>query len=432
MGMLLARLGIAAALLLTSSGAVEAQETAETQADGSAFIPAPMNPAADGAVSGINHFTLDLFKRMGQPNDNLFLSPASVSTAMALAYRGARGVTADELRRVLYFSAPPETYLSVQAPILRAMTFSATGRELSTNNSLWVQDGLSLNPAYLADTAANAGAGLWQVDYRADPDRARVTINQWVSDKTHDRINNLLSPEDVTNKTRAILVNTIYWKGHWETAFPIAATKTQPFHLLDGETIPALLMHQEAGYQVLERNGVKAIDLPYRGGEVSMTVLMPNRAGGLPAFEAGLTDATLTRWLAALDASEARPTIVTLPKMHLEWSGDLVGAFKALGVSAAFDARADFYGMAAVPSDQVLAIGHIIHQTWLDVDEEVSEAAAATAVVEDVIVTRLLNPPKPKPPFVFRADKPFLFLLRDRRTHAILFIGRYTGPTKAS
>lgn len=429
--MLLARLAIAAALLLTSFGAVKAQETVEAREDGAAFIPAPINPAADAAVSGINHFTIDLFKRMGRPGDNLFLSPASVSTAMALAYRGARGATADELRRVLYFSAPPETYLSVQALILRAMTFSGSGRELSTNNSLWVQDGLSLNPAYLADTAANAGAGLRRVDYRADPDRARVTINQWVSDKTHDRINNLLSPENVTDSTRAILVNTIYWKAHWETAFPAAGTKTEPFRRLDGKAIPASLMHQDADYRVLERDGIKAIDLPYRGGEVSMTVLMPNKAAGLPSFEAGLTDATLTKWLVALDAAEAQRTILTLPKMHLEWRGDLVSAFRAMGVNAAFDARADFSGMATVPGDQVLAIGAIIHQTWLDVDEEVSEAAAATAVAEVIITGMRRDAPEPKPPFVFRADKPFLFLLRDRRTHAILFIGRYTGPEKA-
>jgi serpin B len=334
---------------------------------------------------------------------------------------------------VLYFSAPPETYLSIQAPILRAMTFSAAGRELSTNNSLWVQDGLSMNPAYLADTAANAGAGLRRVDYRADPERARVTINQWVSDKTHDRINDLLSPEDVTDKTRAILVNTIYWKAHWEMAFPIAATKTQPFHLLDGEKIPASLMHQDSNYQVLERDGVKAINLPYRGGEVSMTVLMPNEVAGLPAFEAGLTDVTLTKWLAKLDAAESQPTILTLPKMHLQWDGNLVETFRAMGLTAPFDPEtADFSGMAAVPNGQVLAISSVIHQTWLDVDEEVSEAAAATAVVNDLIISGRLNAPKPKPPFVFRADKPFLFLLRDRRTHAILFIGRYTGPTKTS
>jgi serpin B len=424
--MLLARLGIAAALLLTSSGALEAQE------DDSAFIPAPIDVAAKDAVSGINHFTLDLFKRIGAPSDNLFVSPASVSTAMALAYRGARGATADELRRVLYFSAPPEKYLGIQAPILRAMTFSGSGRELSTNNSLWVQDGLSLNPAYLADTAANAGAGLRRVDYRADPDRARVTINKWVSDKTRDRINDLLSPDNVTEATRAILVNTIYWKAIWATDFPPSATKIAPFHLLDGKTTRASLMHREAEYQVLERNGVKAINLPYRNGEVAMTVLMPGKASGLSGFETGLTDATLTRWLADLDTAEYRPTILTLPKMHLQWRGNLVETFKTMGLHDPFGPQADFSGIATAPGDHVLTIGGIIHQTWLDVDEGGSEAAAATAVVGDVIITGQLPPPEPKPPFVFRANKPFLFLLRDRRTHAILFIGRYTGPTKPS
>jgi serpin B len=184
-----ARLVLAIALFLTSASAVNAQDDPPDEA----YIAASVEPAGKAAVAGINHFTLDLYRRIGKPTDNLFLSPASVSTAMALAYRGTRGRTADELRSVIHYSAPAETYLAAQASVLRAMTFSGIGRELSTNNGLWVQDGLAIDANYLADVATNAGAGFQRVDYRADPDRARVTINNWVSAKTNNRINDLLT-----------------------------------------------------------------------------------------------------------------------------------------------------------------------------------------------------------------------------------------------
>ena len=428
--MKITRLAMTAVLLLAGSSSLWGQEASQEDS----YISAPINPAAKDAVEGINRFTLDLYKHAAKPGQNIFLSPASVSTAVALAYRGAKGPTADELRTVLRYTAPPESYLSVQAPILRAMSFAGSDRSLSTNNSIWVQNGLPMNADYLADIAANAGAGLQRIDYRADPEAARLTINGWVERTTGNRIKNLLSENDITVKTRAALVNTIYWKGGWSSRFAAGATRAGPFHLLDGRSATTNLMNQTSIYRVLERDGVKAINMPYGQGEVSMVVLMPNGASALPRLEQSLTSDTLEQWIGELDKAVPRKTVLTIPKMHLEWRDDLVPTFEEMGVHAPFGDGADFSGMATIPYPGEIegAVGlniqHIIHQTFLDVDEKGSEAAAATAVVMDVIITGARRTAPEPPPFVFRADKPFLFLLRDGRTGMILFIGHYVGP----
>ncbi|MBS0479154.1 MAG: serpin family protein, partial [Proteobacteria bacterium] len=324
-----------------------------------------------------------------------------------------------------------DTYLSVQAPLLRALTFSAADRALSANNSLWLQTGLAMNAEYLADVTKYASAGLQRVDYVGNHELARKTINQWVSGRTNNRIHNLLATDAVSASTRAILVNMIYWKANWASEFYPAATKTEPFHLLTGRDVPTPLMHQEGNFPVLDRDGAQAIEIPYAGGEVSMVVLMPDSPAELPRFEAKLTDRDLTRWLTDLGKAKPRRTMLTLPKMHLSWGANLVPTLQAMGVQAAFDRRADFSGAATISGDQILAIGAIIHQSWLDVDEKGSEAAAATAVI-DVVITGARRKAPELPPVVFRADKPFVFLLRDRRTGMILFIGRYVMPTSGS
>jgi serpin B len=402
------------------------------QTDPDARIDATLSPDAQAAVTGINAFSLDLYKR-AISGDNLFLSPASVSTAVALAYRGAAGKTASELATVLHYSAGPDAYLRSSAAVLATMNFSGQSRVLETMNAIWLQAGMPLQPAYRADLQNLMKAEPRTVDFAANPGKARTEINAWVATATHDRIPDLLPAGLPTGATRAILVNTIYWKGRWELPFDATATAIEPFSRLDGTKQPARLMHQRSNCAVVERDGVQAIALPYVGNEVDMVVFLPHSPKALPRFETQLTDRALARWFETLDATPPRDTILTLPKMHLEAGFDLTDTLAAMGAPTAFGDDADFSAMVHFPypgsgSHEVgLKISHVIHKAWLDVDEEGAEAAAATAIVDIVTSGRRISPPPP-PPIIFRADRPFLFVLRDRRTGLILFMGRYVTP----
>lgn len=381
------------------------------------------------AVEGINAFAVDLYKHSISRERNLLVSPASVSTAIGLAYRGAKGITADELRSVMHFDALPEAYLPADAAVLASLNFAGDGQVLRVSNAVWVQQDLPLRQDFLADMTVYARAGLQRIDFGRDPDAARLAINQWVATATNNRIKELLQDGDVSADTRSELVNCIYWKGRWESPFLVPATKMEPFTALDGSATNTALMHQSEEFPVVERDGVKAIALPYQGFDVSMIVLLPDTPSALPSFEHALTAAALNSWLDELDHAAPRETALTLPKMHIEWRRDLVPALQALGAKTAFGNDADFSGMAGndASNDAALKIGNIIHQTFIDVDELGTEAAAATAVGVEVTAARK----EMSPPFVFRADKPFLFLLRDKRTNVILFMGRYVSAKQA-
>ena len=396
-----------------------------------ATVPAVIDAEGRAAIAGINAFSLDLYRRTQTPGENHFLSPASVSVAVGLAYRGARGQTASELAQVLRYGLPPQDYLRVNAQVLTSMDFGGKGRELRTGNAIWLQTGTPLLPDYERDIARYAGAGLQRVDFKADPEAARGQVNLWVAERTRDKIPELLPRGIVQGSTRAILVNTIYWKGAWTNRFRKEDTKQEPFTTLAGRKIITALMNQQDHFQALQRDGIKAILLPYQGDEIEMAVFLPDRPGGLRAFEARLDAKGLARWIAELEASRGQRTILTLPKMHVEWGSDLVPTFEAMGARLAFTDGADFQGMIGFPlpgEPRVVGvkITNIIHKTFLDVDEEATEAVAATAVVMGDIVISAQRPIAP--PFIFRADKPFLFLLRDRRTGLILFMGRYVAP----
>jgi serpin B len=380
------------------------------------------------SVAGANRFSLDLYKQAASTTGNLFFSPANVSATIGLAYRGAKGTTAAELRAVLHYPSGPREQIAANAALTQSLELSAAGRELHAANALWVQQGLPLDADFAADVRQVAKGGVQQVDYKHDPVAARGTINRWVSAATGDRIRQLLQPGDIGVGTRLTLVSSLYWKGRWSRPFEAATTKIESFTGIDGRSVSAPLMHQQAQFSTAEHDGIKAIQLPYVGGEVAMAVLMPDKASDFPRFEQALTAEALERWTDELDRAFPRDTLLTLPKMHLAWRGNLAPTLQALGAPTAFGNRADFTGITSghIPGDGAtsLKIARVIHQSWLEVDESGSEAAAATAAL--MAPGSALR--RAETPFVFRADQPFLFLLLDRRTGLILFIGRYVAP----
>lgn len=388
------------------------------------------------AIDGINTFSLELYKRRATPGKNLLLSPASVSAAVGLAYRGAVGETAEELARTLHFGASPIDYLRINGHLLATMNISGEGRQLKAANAVWLQSNMPVKADFEADVARYAKTAFERVDFKSNPDAARGRINLWVEDATSGRVKNLLQPLNVRRNTSAVLVNALYWKARWAAPFDKAQTRDEPFKLGGGGKVVMPLMHRDAtAFQIVERQGIKAIRLPYAGGEVSMVILLPDAARGLDRFERDLTTADFRAWLSDLRDAPARPTILALPKLRLDSRDDLSFDLAAMGAPTAFGDAADFSGMTTLPNTvdpdaHGIKIGQIIHQAMIETSEEGTEAAAATAVI-DIFVSGSREMPHSPPPIMFRADHPFLFALVDYRTGMILFMGRYVTPETA-
>lgn len=370
---------------------------------------------------GLNQFSLDIYQATLPEDDNHFISPASISTAFGLVYGGARGSTADEIGHVLHYPFAPAAFAAANGELLGTMSLAATGRTLSVNNSLWVQEDFELLPAYVEQMEKYYSAGLQRVNYQSDPEAALKKINGWAEKKTNDRIKNLLSPSNITPSTTNILVNTIYLKSDWAEIFAKDETKDGPFTLANGERLEVPLMKLRASFQSYEMAGVQVIALPHRGYETEMLIFLPKSHNGLTGFEKSLTSAKLAEWIEALHQSPVQDMIVTLPKFKLETRSELSEALQEMGMEKSFSDDADFSAMANSP----LKIDKVIHQTFLEVDEKGSEAAAATAL--SILVVSGARGPEAKP-IIFSADHPFFFLIRDRRTAAIIFMGRLAKP----
>ncbi|GAA4712436.1 serpin family protein [Sphingomonas lutea] len=392
-----------------------------------AFVLAEIGDDGAAVVAGLNRFGLDLYAQVRGETGDLAISPASAATAFGLAYAGANGATEAEIARVLHFPAVSDFHGTLGG-LLKSMELKQNGRTLAVNNALWLQHGLKLRPEYVSLVAKNYGAGLQWVDYRKDREAARLRVNAWVESKTNNRIRGLLQPANVPKDTRSILVNTIYFKADWHEPFDARATKPGDFTLGAGGKIKLPLMHRKLRIPYVAADGAKAVALPYRGGETEMVLLLPDKADGLAALERRLTADALAGWTAKLRASRDE-VMVTLPKFRIQKRIELVEPLRNLGMHIALSDASDFSKMKVVDpasrdrEDWNFKIGAVVQQVFVEVEEKGTEAAAATAVVQ-VVVTGARVSREPK---VFTADHPFLFLIRDRRTNAVLFVGRYTG-----
>jgi serpin B len=378
-------------------------------------------PAADRAavVEGDNTFALDLYGQLRHHDGNLFFSPASISTALAMAYAGARGDTASEMAETLHFTLPPAQLHPAIGALLGDLNGAHDGYQLSVANALWAQRGSTFLEDFLKIMNTDYGAGLNQVDFKTATEAARQTINRWVEQKTQDKIKDLLQPGVLQPSTRLVLTNAIYFKGDWQTQFDKAQTRTEDFHASPATTLQVPLMHREGGFNYLKDPTFQALEIPYKNKQLSMIIFLPNDSSGLTALEQLLTASNTQQWLRQL--APVSKVIVTIPKFKMTQEFELGGTLSAMGMPEAFTGSADF---SAMTGSRDFAISAVIHKAYVDVNEEGTEAAAATAVTMRALAIRLPDQPPP----VFRADHPFVFLIRDNRSNSILFMGRVANP----
>jgi serpin B len=354
--------------------------------------------------------------------ENLFLSPYSISVAMAMVLAGARGQSAGELASALHLEtlgADAPAAFNAAAQVLAAS--AKTGKdqqpfELAEANALWAQSGFEIQQAYLETLARFYGAGVRLVDYEHAAEDARKAINEWVADQTKKRIQDLLPKGSVHELTRLVLANAIYFKADWDDPFDKSSTSPEPFTLRDGSQKDVSMMFQSGSFLYAERADAQALELPYAGGSVSMVVLLP-RKGAFSAVELD-APAAYASLSAQLKSAQVR---LSMPKWEFTSSFALKDAFAALGARAAFDP--DQADLSGIDGRRDLYISDVFHKAFVKVDEKGTEAAAATGAVVGVTSAPA------QPPVEFKMDRPFLFAIRERQSGLVLFAGRVVDPS---
>jgi serpin B len=386
-----------------------------------------LSPSELEALSaGNSAFAIDLYQSIREGDDNLFFSPYSISLALAMTYGGASEQTAEQMADTLHFSLPDQqVHAGFNALDLELASRNNEGDEmmpgfkLNIANSAWAQYNRPFEQDYLDLLAENYGAGLYLTDFVKDPEGSRQAINDWVSEETEGKIEDLIPQGAIDALTRLVLANAIYFNAAWQTVFDANLTEEAPFYLLDGSQISVSMMsHSRAtrlGYA--RGDGYQAIELPYNGGELSMVILVPEE-GTFADFETNLTIEALDEILENLQIQQVE---FRIPKFSFESELGLSNTLKQLGMKDAFTPEtADFSG---IDGTRELAIKDVIHKAFVDVNEDGTEAAAATAVIiglTSVVQTEVQ----------MTVDRPFIFLIQDKPTGTILFLGRVLDPTQ--
>ena len=360
-------------------------------------------------------FGADLYGRLPGAG-NLVFSPASIATALRLVLPGARGETADEIAAALHLAGPDEACPGLQAVSAILRDLAAGDLTLRAPNTLWVQSGLPLEPAFTAVLAASAAVTVRNADFRRAAEQARQEINQFIAEQTAGKISDLLSPGLLRAGTSLVLASAVYLKAAWARPFPAAATRDAPFHPDPDRQVMVPTMHLRATLRYQRGDGYQAVGLPYAGSRLELVIVLPDDSPGQPGPRAG--------GLAALLAGlSPRQVSLALPRFRVTTGFGLRPVLAALGMPLAFSADADFSGITTA---QRLRIDEVVHKAYIDVNEEGTEAAAATAVV----IRAMARFAAGDPPVEMIVDRPFLFAITDSRSGLPLFIGRVTDPTQ--
>ncbi|MBA3531687.1 MAG: serpin family protein [Ardenticatenales bacterium] len=372
-------------------------------------------------AAGNHEFAWELYGAVRDEPGNLFYSPYSISLALAMTHAGARGQTAQEMAETLHFTLPEARLHPAFNRVTLDLVEQGDASEeksfrLNIANALWGQKEYTFLPEFLDLLATQYGAGMRLLDFKSDSEAARKSINAWVSEQTEEKIENLIPPGVLDESTRLVLTNAIYFYGKWQAPFDKAQTRDGPFHLLEGGEVTVPMMHQDGSFRYGAGEGYQIIELPYAGSDMAMIVLLPAE-DHFQSFEESIDAARVDEMVQGL---EHQSMALTLPKFTYESEFALSEALSNLGMPSAFSAsQADFSGMDGTRN---LVISEVIHKAFVAVDEEGTEAAAATAVVMAETSAMI-------PDLEVTVDRPFLFLIRDNATGTLLFAGRVLDPT---
>ncbi|HYW48574.1 MAG TPA: serpin family protein [Bryobacteraceae bacterium] len=390
----------------------------------SRFLLALLSSAALGSgetavVAGMNRFAVASYQKLARGQGNLIFSPFNIASSLSMALAGARGDTAAGMAKALQQVYPDAAYNTGLAALGEelAKAGNAGGNQLLTANNLWVQAGLPLLPEFRRTMEDIFRAPFTPVDFRGAGEAARRQINGWTEEHTRNRIQNLFGPDSLTPDTRMVLTSAIYFLGKWESAFRPANTHPDAFKLDGGGSVQAPLMNQTATFGYRETPAVQILEMRYGGTPLAFDILLPPQQIGLEGLERSLTPENVAAWLQPL---ETRPVEVYVPKFRAESDLALRKPLSEMGMAEAFSPSADFSG---IDDRRDLCLSAVVHKAFVEVDEIGTEAAAATGTM--VAMVAMVQRPKPA---VFRADHPFVFLIRDSRSGLILFAGRLVRP----
>jgi serpin B len=386
-------------------------------------VVVPTDPKVLAEASSISKFAVNMYKQIVENGKNAFFSPYSITTAFGMADAGAKGNTDLEIRKALQVTLDGDDFhsgLNGLDQSLISFSDATENLELNVENSVWAQDSVTyFKIGYLDKLARNYGAGIYMLDFMNEPDPSRIIINDWVAKKTNERIKDLIPPNAIDASTRLVLTNAIYFLADWEYKFDSNLTVQDTFYTSDGNSIKTSMMnfHDEPVKLLYNYSGnVRVLELPYKGNRIAMDLILPD-SGTFEAFEDSVSSEGLSGLISGLDSTKL--TTVQIPKFQFSTpSLSIKETLRNLGMKDPFTTAADFSGIA----DIHLVISDVFHKAFIKVDESGTEAAAATAI----IFTETASP-YPDTKF-FVANRPFMYLIRDKQTNAILFMGRVMNP----
>ncbi|MBD3328924.1 serpin family protein [Candidatus Dojkabacteria bacterium] len=372
-----------------------------------------------------NQFAVDLFSELSADDDgNLFFSPYSIGSAIAMTYEGAEGQTAQEIMTAFTFPGDKNALRDGYQSFYNAINNYGEDFSLSTANAIWVQEGYPIAKEYIDTVDAYYGGKATNLDFINNSENSRDTINSWVADQTQNKISNLMPEGTISSWTRMVLTNAIYFEANWYDQFDSNDTEEQDFYLSSGEKVQVATMAREgssAEFGYAEDKTAQILELPYEGEDVSMIIYLPKKKT-TKDLQQKMTVDQIEQWESDLVSQKVD---MFIPKFEFKLSYDLVDVLNDMGMEKAFESDADFTGMFEEGSNEDLYIGNVVHKAFVKVDEAGTEAAAATGI--DMVTTRV-EPAKPKVP-VFRADHPFIFIIKDNNSDVILFMGRVADPS---